>query len=346
MHYFIFGTGAVGGLLGTRLALADHPVTFLARPRLAKRLQRYGMRLTGEGSSGWLQHATVVSKPEPELQTNPPDVILLTVKAYDCLEAAKTLQRSLAGRSIPVVSLFNGVNNEQTLSENIGQENVIPATLTTAVQMVEPGVFQVERERGLGLASCHPLADTLQRELSAAGIKIRRYADSTNMKWSKLMTNIVTNASSAILGWPPGLVFGHKGVAKLEIQALREALRVMRRLKVRPVNLPGVPIALLGRALVLPAAVLRPVLAHIVTSGRGDKLPSFNYDVGRGRSEVTYLNGAVVRAGEDLGVATPANRILTNVLLGLVSGETSPDTFQNQPERLLEMGRSAGVPGV
>lgn len=346
MHYFVFGTGAVGGLLGTRLALADHPVTFLARPRLAKSLQRYGMRLKGEGPSGWLQHASVVTKPEHELQTNPPDVILLTVKAYDCLGAAKTLQRSLARRSIPVVSLFNGVNNEQTLAENIGPENVIPATLTTAVQMVEPGVFQVERERGLGLASRHPLADALQREMSAAGIEIRRYADSTSMKWSKLLTNIVTNASSAILGWPPGMVFGHKGVAKLELQALGEALRVMRRLEVKPVNLPGVPIALLGRALVLPAGVLRPVLARIVTSGRGDKLPSFNYDLGRGRSEVTWLNGAVVRAGEDLGLATPANRVLTNVLLGLVSGETRPDTFKNQPERLLDLARGEGVPGV
>lgn len=333
-------------MLGTRLALAGHPVTFLVRSNLANRIQRYGLRLTGEGSSGWLQHARVVSEPEHELRGNPPDVILLTVKAYDCEEAANTLQRSLAGREIPVVSLFNGVGNEQTLAEKIGEVNVLPATLTTAVQMVEPGVFQVERKRGLGIASRHPLVGALERELRAAGIEVRRYSDPTHMKWSKLLTNMVTNASSAILDWPPGLVFAHRGLANLEIQALREALRVMRCLGLRPVNLPGVPIAWLGRALVLPTALLRPVLGRAVTSARGDKLPSFNKDIGRGRSEVTWLNGAVVRAGQDLHVATPANLVLSSVLLSLVNGETKPSTFRDQPERLLEQARKADVPGV
>jgi 2-dehydropantoate 2-reductase len=345
MHYFVFGAGAVGGMLGARLALCDHPVTFLARPHLAAAFQRQGLRITGDGPSGWLQHAKVITEPEHELQSNPPDVILLTVKAYDCEAAANTLQRSTGQRPIPVVSLLNGVGNEQTLADKLGAAHVIPATLTTAVQMQEPGVFQVERRRGLGLASGHPVVDALDHNLTGAGIPVRRYANAAAMKWSKVLTNIVSNASSAILGWPPAMIFAHKGVATLEIQALREAVRVIRRQGLHPVNLPGVPVAWLCRALALPASILRPVMGRIVASGRGDKLPSFNYDIARGRSEVEWLNGAVVRSGRELNVPTPANRVLTDTLLELVKEQREPAYYRGKPERLLDRARVAGVPG-
>lgn len=346
MHYFVFGAGAVGGMLGARLALSDHPVAFLARPHLASHYQRQGLRITGDGPSGWLQHAKVVTAPERELRSNPPDVILLTVKAYDCEAAADALQRCTHSQPIPVVSLLNGVGAERTLAKSIGAERVIPATLTTAVQMPEPGVFRVERRRGLGLASDHPIADSLEHELAGAGIKVHRYRDAAAMKWSKVLTNIVANASSAILGWRPERLFRHRGIAALEIQTLREAALVIRRLGLKPVNLPDVPVAWLCRALGLPASVLRPVLGRIVSSGRGDKLPSFNYDIGRGRSEVEWLNGAIMRVGRELNQPTPANRVLTEVLLGLVHNETEPALYRDDPERLLARAREAGVPGV
>jgi 2-dehydropantoate 2-reductase len=66
-------------------------------------------------------------------------------------------------------------------------------------------------------------------------------------------------------------------------------------------------------------------------------MPSFHIDLysGRGKSEVDYLNGAVVRYGKRFHVATPVNQALNEILLALTSGELPRDTFAHKPGRLL-----------
>jgi 2-dehydropantoate 2-reductase len=66
-------------------------------------------------------------------------------------------------------------------------------------------------------------------------------------------------------------------------------------------------------------------------------MPSFHIDLhgGGGKSEVDFLNGAVVRAGEALGIDTPANRFLRDTLLALTEGKMPLDTFRRKPEELL-----------
>jgi 2-dehydropantoate 2-reductase len=345
VHYLVYGTGAVGGLLGTRLALIGQRVTFLARPRLAPLLQDQGMTITGDGPPGWLETPTVITALEQAFAPHPPDVILLTVKAYDCQEAAEAI-RETTNDPPPVVCFLNGIGNEATLASALGIERVIPATLTTAVQMIEPGVLSVERERGCGLAKGHPLIPKLHSEMSAAGLKPHIYRDPDRMKWSKLLTNIVTNATSAITGWLPAQILDHPQLFHVEIEALREAVHIMLRKGFFPINLPNVPVGLLGRAISLSASLIQPFLRRVVSTGRGDKLPSFNYDLARGRSEIRWLNGAVVDEGARSGVSTPANRVLTEVMLDLIEGRADPDHYRDRPERLIQRALEAGVPGL
>jgi 2-dehydropantoate 2-reductase len=345
VRYLVYGTGAVGALLGARLSLAGYPVTFLARPKITESLRQDGIRLTGDGPAGWLQKPHVITALSEAFENQSPDLILLTVKAYDCQAAGEAI-RAQASPPPPVVCLQNGIGNEETLAELLGQENVISATLTTAVQVVDRNTLRIERERGLGLAIGHSLIPKLFEELSASGFLVRQYPNRQSMKWSKVLTNIVSNASSAIVGWPPGQVFADAGIYRLEIEALRETVRVMRRLGLRPVNLPKVPVGLLGLALFLPAAIIHPILQRIVTGGRGQKMPSFHYDIGRGRSEVTWLNGAVVQEGIKLGVPTPANQVLLDTLQSLVAGDIDPSQFRDKPNKLIKLARQYGVPGL
>lgn len=345
MHYLIFGTGAVGGLLGARLALAGHPVTFLVRPRMAETLKRHGLHITGDGPHGWLKNPTIVTTLDQVFSQQPPDVILLAVKAYDCQEAADTI-RSATTESIPVVCLLNGIGNEATLASALGSERVIPATVTTSVQMIEPGVVRVERKRGIGLASGHNLVAQLQIEIARSSTRVYLYRNPDRMKWSKVLINIVSNATSAILGWPPWSILGHSGLCRLEIEALREAVRVMRGLGLYPQNLPRVPVSLLGRAIFFPIPIIQPFLQRIVSSGRGDKLPSLHYDIGRGPTEIYWLNGAIALEGQRLGVPTPANTVLTETMRSFIEGLEDPAQFQDRPEMLLMRARQAGVPGL
>ena len=179
-----------------------------------------------------------------------------------------------------------------------------------------------------------------------AGVHTRLYRNRKQLKWSKVFTNIVSNATSAILGWTPAAIFTHPGLYRLEIEALRETRRVMRSMGLTPANLPKVPVGLFGFSLSLPASIIQPILLRLVAKGRGDKLPSFHYDIGRGRSEVRWLNGAVVQEGTRRGVPTPANAMLTDTLMALVEGREEVAEYRNKPESLLARARAAGVPGL
>jgi 2-dehydropantoate 2-reductase len=122
----------------------------------------------------------------------------------------------------------------------------------------------------------------------------------------------------------------------------------MRALGLRPVALPGYPVPLLAWGVRwAPRLVLGPVLRRMVASGRGQKPPSLLLDLrsGRQRSEIAELNGAVVHAGEPIGIRTPINRALTETLTRLVEGRIRWDNIRRQPGVLLalaaEMKRKA-----
>jgi 2-dehydropantoate 2-reductase len=75
-----------------------------------------------------------------------------------------------------------------------------------------------------------------------------------------------------------------------------------------------------------------------VGGGRGGKMPSFHIDLhaGRAKSEIEWLNGAVVRYGEKFGIPTPVNKKLTGILIDLTNGEIPLSGFHGQPEKLYE----------
>jgi 2-dehydropantoate 2-reductase len=173
--------------------------------------------------------------------------------------------------------------------------------------------------------------------MSGAGLNTRLYPRAAGMKWSKLLTNLLGNATSAILDLAPAEIFAHTGLYRLEVEQLREALRVMKAMKIAVVDLPRTPVRLLALGARLPAALSRPLLARAVGGGRGGKMPSFHIDLhsGRGQSEVEHLNGAVVRHGEAAGVETPVNRVLTETLSALTRREIPLESFAGNPERLI-----------
>jgi 2-dehydropantoate 2-reductase len=82
-------------------------------------------------------------------------------------------------------------------------------------------------------------------------------------------------------------------------------------------------------------------MVKFVGGGRGSKMPSFHIDLhsGRGKSEVDYYNGAVLRAGQKLGIPTPVNQLLTETLLGLTAGQIPLNEYARQPEKFLALLR-------
>jgi 2-dehydropantoate 2-reductase len=345
MHYLIFGAGAVGGFLGARLALSGQHTTLLARPGIAADWKAKGLRIVDKSREETLSNPNVIDDLNQALAESPPDIILLTVKTYDVEVAAAQIQQVFS-KPIPILCFTNGVGSEALLSNRLEDFPVIPATLTTAVQLSQEHVVHIERERGLGFAGSHPILASIIADFKKADMTVRSYQDAGRMKWSKLLTNMVSNATSAILGWPPRQIFQDKNIYRVEVEALRETVRVMRKVGIKPQNLPGVPVSLLSTAILFPPWMIQSILGRIVSRGRGEKLPSFHYDIGRGRSEITYLNGAVVKTGERIRLPTPTNRFLLDTMINIVGNAAEHEPLRNHPEEFLKRAIKAGIPGI
>ena len=119
----------------------------------------------------------------------------------------------------------------------------------------------------------------------------------------------------------------------------KEALATMNAQSILVCDLPATPVRLLTLIIrTLPPAISRPLLVRTLGKGRGGKMPSFHIDLygGRGKSEVDYLNGAVVRFGKRLRVATPVNRWLNQTLLALTNGTLAKAEYAHQPKKYIQ----------
>jgi 2-dehydropantoate 2-reductase len=332
------GAGAIGTYIGGSLALGGHEVIFVERPEVAAGLRSRGLKLGISGTEHQLPAPDVVDSIESALATQEFDAALFALKSFDTPGFLSAL--TLPSASLPpFLCLSNGVANEPAIAKALGPGKVIAGTVTSAIGLRGPGDVVLEKLRGVGVAQAGPLSERLVSAMDSAGLKAQLFTSPADMKWSKMLTNLIANATSAILDMSPAEIFAHSGLYRLEILQLRETLQVMAAQGIKVVDLPGTPVRLLAFAVkYLPLAVSRPLLGKAVGGGRGSKMPSFHIDLhsGRGKSEVEFLNGAVVRAGHETGVPTPVNQLLTERLLALTRGDIPLDSHRKEPEALLK----------
>ena len=361
LSVLVFGAGAIGTYFGGSLVLAGHNVVFVEQPKMVSDLREHGLRLDltiderrkhalpkgrrdnvngvdGTKDAFVIEPRSFVIEPSLEgaLKFGPFDVALFALKSFDTAAALEGMQ-PFADKLPPILCLSNGVENEQAIARAFGSDKVIYGTVTTAIGRRGAGDIALEKLRGVGVAAGHPLSEKLVAALDGAYLKCRLYPEARSMKWSKMLTNLVSNPTSAILNMTAAQVFANRKLYKLEIDMLKECLAVMKARGLEVVDLPGTPVKLLALATKLPLWLSKPFLSRAAGSGRGSKMPSFHIDLysGRGKSEVEYLHGAVVREGKKYNVPTPVNELLTNTLLALTNKEIPLEEYAGQPEKFL-----------
>ncbi|GAB4542373.1 MAG: 2-dehydropantoate 2-reductase [Anaerolineales bacterium] len=346
MKFLVFGAGAIGTYFGGSLILAGHQVIFVEQPKMAEQLRQSGLRLDltldkrRNTQESFLvdSHAFVMaSSLEDALNFGPFDVALFALKSFDTPAALEGM-KPFAEKIPPILCLSNGVQNEPMIAAALGAEKVIYGTVTSAIGRRGAGDIALEKLRGVGVAAGHPLSEKIAAAFNAAYLNCKIYPEPRAMKWSKMLTNLIANPTSAILNMTAAEVFAHPKLYALEIDMLRECLAVMKAQNIEVVNLPGTPVKALALATSLPLWLSKPFLSRAAGAGRGGKMPSFHIDLysGRGKSEVDYLHGAVVRAGKETGVPTPVNERLTQTLLNLTEGKVPLEEYARKPEKLTE----------
>jgi 2-dehydropantoate 2-reductase len=342
-----FGAGAIGTYIGGSLALAGHQLVFVERPKTVDELREKGLRLdltadrrrqTKDATAVDPRSFVIVSTLEEALRYGPFDLALFALKSFDT-QAALENMRPFADKLPPLLCLSNGVSNEAVIAATLGKDKVIYGTVTSAIGRRGVGNVVLERLRGVGVAKGHMLSEKIHAAFDSAYLNSQSFEDAASMKWSKMLTNLIANPTSAILDMTAREVFANRDLYKLEIEMLKECLAVMKAQGLQAVDLPGTPVRALAFATTLPLWLSKPLLSRAVGSGRGTKMPSFHIDLhsGRGKSEVAYLHGEVVRAGEKFHVPTPVNKMLTETLLALTNKQIPLEEFAHKPEKLLAL---------
>ncbi len=340
----VVGAGAVGSFLSATLEAAGWDVTLVGR-----RGESAGTKapLVVEGPRRRRVVVPVRRVDSPEAVRDAPDVVILAVKMYDlggALEAASRWPNA------PLATVQNGVGAED-LAAAARTSPLIALSLTTAVEPTAEGVAR-RRAGGLGIAPVRGETADLRHELADAfadgGLPTVHCADAAAMKWSKLLANLVANASSGLLDMGAGAVWADPAGFDLERRQLREALAVMRAQDLRVVSLPGGQVGALLLGLRLPGMVARPVISTVIGQAGGGKPPSLLIRLrggGTGPTEAPWLNGAVAAAGERLGVPTPVNAALTSFVEEMARDAAAGDRWRGKPAALRDAA-VAWAPGA
>ncbi len=296
MKVAVMGAGAVGCYFGGMLARAGHQVTLIGRPQHVAAIARDGLRME---TTTLDEHVPLAASSEPSAVQGA-RLVLFCVKSLDTESAGAQIRPYLAPDAL-VLCLQNGVDNADRLRVVLPEAAVAAAVVYVATEMAGPGHV---RHHGRGDLVIEPSnsSEAVAQALIAAGVPTEISGNVRGALWAKLILNCAYNAVSAIAQLPYGRAVQGEGVKDVMRDVVAECLAVARA--------EGVEVA--GDV-------------HAAVDKLADSMPgqfsSTAQDLARGkRSEIDYLNGLIVRRGEALGVATPANRVLW-ALVKLLEGK-------------------------
>jgi 2-dehydropantoate 2-reductase len=289
----IAGTGAVGGYFGGLLARAGHDVVFLARGANLAALRTHGLVVESVDGDFTVARPSAV---ETVVGLAPVELVIVAAKSYDTWAVAAAIA-SVVGPETTVLSLQNGVENEAILAAALGLPPLLGAMTHIGAELVAPGRVRHVAQGTIYFGELGgdetPRTRALAALLATAGVQHRVCRDILLRLWDKLAWNAAYNAVTAVTRTTPGTIASLPATLALVRDVIAEVYAVAR-----------------AQGIGLDDAHIDAVL----TMSR-ERLPdlrtSMLQDVERGRRlEHDALNGAVIRYGHAVGVATPLNRTL------------------------------------
>jgi 2-dehydropantoate 2-reductase len=306
MRVAVIGAGAVGGTIAALLERAGHSVDVTARGEHLAAIAANGLRLSG----AWGEHTAHVNA-SPVL-TRSPDLAIVTAKALDAEAALLANASMLVG--IPVVVIQNGLRSVAVARRAAPRSDIVGGLALFAASLLSPGQVSVTTAGSTYLGG--DLLPTLyaSRVLGAV-MPVTSTGNFEGAQWTKLIVNQV-NALPAITGKSVQDVIADRRLRGVMTESMREAVLVGFARGVEFEKLQGLSPRMLRLLVRLPTVVGQalPLLMRVrmgTTPNPGSTLQSIR----RGQAtEIDYLNGAVVDAGRELGVPTPVNERLVEMV--------------------------------
>ena len=303
MKIAIIGAGAMGCLLASYLS-THHAVTLIDQWHAQiDHIRVHGLVRECDGIRQ-ITHPTATTNPHDAIGA---DVAIVMVKYHQTRWAADQACIALAPSGL-CITMQNGIGGAEILSHTLGHARVTQGVTSLGATLLEIGYVK-HAGMGASMFVTHYPSPFLQQFIDAlnnAGLPAQQHADLTSLIWGKLVVNAGINALTAILRVRNGELDAHPGARQLLTEVVNEAVMVAQ-----------------AHHITLPYA--DPV-AHVLSVARATATnrSSTLQDVLRGSpSEIPTINGAIVAAADVVGIATPYNRMLTQLMSIIDSSDHS-----------------------
>src|SRR5579859_5200792 len=298
MRVAVMGSGGLGGYFGALLARGGTEVSFIARGAHLDTMRRAGLRVEGGPEPFHLEHVRATDDPG---EIGSVDLVMVCVKLWDTDAALRHL-RPLVGPDTALVSFQNGVLKDSMLRAAYDESQLIGGVAYVATTVSEPGVIvrtgplqrlivgEFDGRRSARVEAFHAAA-------LGGGIDAEVSDDIRRSIWEKFVFLVGLSATTTTMRVPIGPIRENPQSRALLLDLIREVVAVGRA--------HGVP---------LPKDYAEQRLEFADTVSP-DMTSSMHHDLERGnRLEVRWLSGGVVELGKQVGVDTPLNRAVADIL--------------------------------
>ena len=345
----VMGTGAVGAYAGAHMARAGEDITFIDPwPQNVEAMKANGLKVTHlRDVEPWSTpvKALHLTQLQQAAKEKPFDIAFVCMKSYDTEWATTMIAQYLAPNGF-VVSLQNCMN-EETIAGVVGWGKVLGCIASSiTVDLFEPG--HVKRAAGKSgtqhtvfrAGEVHGrITERLQEVTRLVALSDSALA-TTNIwgeRWSKLVTNAMANGMSASTGLVSKQILTNDALRRFGSRLGSEAIRVGQALGYQLEEVHHIDPEIIAKAGEGDAAATKEYddhrLAEVAKSGGGEHRPSMGQDMVKGRrTEIEFLNGLIVRKGEEIGLPTPANAALVDIVKRVEKGELQAD-----PKHILDL---------
>ena len=288
MRIVVMGSGGTGGFFGAKLARAGEDVTFVARGAHLDAIRTHGLRVKSAPEGEWVVKAPAVDRLDG---LAPADLVLFCVKSFDTESAARAILPVL-GPDTGVLSIQNGVDNEDKLEAIVGAGRVLGGVAMVFATIESPGVIQhtllgrIQFGEMDGRES--PRARAFLAACERAKIPCELSADVLRTLWSKYVYLTAHAGMTALTRCPAGVIRSVPETRQLYRQLLEEMAALARA-------------AGAGQG----PDIVDTCLGYLDALG-ANGYSSLHYDLTHGkRLEIEALHGHAVRLGQRYGIPTP-----------------------------------------
>jgi 2-dehydropantoate 2-reductase len=322
----VAGAGAIGCFVGGMLAASGRHVALLVRPRMRTEIERFGLRLTDfDGIEKRLDAGQLALSEDPSI-FHSAGIVLVTVKSADTATVADQIAQHARPDAV-IVSLQNGVGNVGVLQERLGGRRVLAGMVPFNVIAMGEGRFHRSTSGDIHVGED---AGNTAAALSVPGLRLRASPDIAGVQWGKLILNL-NNALSALSDMPLAAQLANREWRRLFADQMAEGLAAMKSAGIAPVSATPVPASWTPTLLRLPDMIFNAILGRTMKIDP-EARSSMWQDLKQGRkTEIDYLQGAVIALAEQNDVAVPLmRRIVALVKEAETAGNGPPQLTPQQ----------------